>query len=289
MPGSDCTLEVVLPFGLSDGRGRRAHSATLVPINGHGEMHGAEESNPFRAALHLLESSLERLGRFRAENIDPGVLGGLLPVDRDWLLVQLNRLVFGDMRYQTVTCPAESCGKRVDICLDLSTVTPPAVPAEAIGRLALPDGLEVEYRLPTASDQIGLHGLPPSELEAAFLERCTRPGGERTLGPDEVMTLPADVRAAIVREILSMSPELDMTLDLECVECKAPFRFVYDPVRSLLGELQASRLELLREVHYLALHYHWSQAEILGLSRNLRREYLGLIEADLEQRRRALG
>lgn len=286
---SDLTLEIVLPFGLSDGRGRRARRAILAPINGYGEMQGAEEANPFRAALHLLASSVERLGRFHAGNIDPGVLGGLLPVDRDWLLVQLNRLVFGDVRYQTVTCTAESCGKRVDIRLDLSTVTPPEVPAEATGRLMLPDGRELEYRLPSASDQVALHGLPPSELEAAFLERCTRPGSERTLGPDEVRALPADVCAAIVREILRVSPELDMTLDLECIECKAPFRFVYDPVRSLLAELRASRSELLREVHYLALHYHWSQSEILGLSRILRREYLGLIEADLEQRQRGFG
>jgi hypothetical protein len=286
---SDLTIEIVLPFGLSDGRGRRARSATLVPINGYGEMHGADEPNPFRAALHLLASSLGRLGRFHAGNIDPGVLGGLLPVDRDWLLVQLDRLVFGDVRYQTVTCPAESCSKRVDICLDLSTVTPPEVPAEAIGRLALPDGRQVEYRLPSASDQVALHGLPPAELEAGFLGRCTRPGNERTLGPDEVLALPDEVRAAIVREILGNSPELDMTLDLECIECKQPFRFVYDPVRCFLGELRASRPELLKEVHHLALHYHWSQSEILGLSRNLRREYLGLIEADLEQRQRGLG
>ena len=49
---------------------------------------------------------------------------------------------------------------------------------------------------------------------------------------------------------------------------------------------EGERPALLQEVHYLALSYHWSQAEILGLSRELRREYLGLIQNELEQRQR---
>lgn len=286
MQAPDLTLEVVLPFGLSDGRGGRARSATLVPINGRGEMQGAEEPNPFRAALRLLGSSLLRLGRFQIGEIDLRLLGGLLPVDRDWLLVQLSRLAFGDVRYQTVTCPADSCGKRVDVRFDLSTVTPPEVPAQACGRLALPDGGALEFHLPTAGDQIALHGVPQAEREAAFLERCARGASGQKLGADDIAALPAELCAAIVREILGASPDLDMTLDLRCIECAQPFQFVYDPVRSLLAELRASRPELLKEVHHLAVHYHWSQAEILGLSRSLRREYLGLIEADLEQRQR---
>lgn len=284
MPASDLFREVVLPFGLPDERGRRSRHAVLVPINGRGEMQGAEDAHPYRAALYLLASSLERLGRFRSEDIDVGVLGGLLIADRDWLLLQLNRLTFGDLRFQTVVCPSESCGKRVDIRLDLSTLTPPAVPKEAWGRIALPDGREVAYRLPTAGDQVVLHGLGQEELEAAFLERCVRVGGAPSLSLEETMLLPAELRTALVREILVASPTLDMTLDLECIECTKPFRFVYDPVLALLGELRASRPALLKEVHYLALYYHWSQQEILGLSRRLRREYLALIEAELEQR-----
>jgi hypothetical protein len=88
-----------------------------------------------------------------------------------------------------------------------------------------------------------------------------------------------------VREILATSPELDATLDLACVECGQAFRFAYEPARALLGELRASRSALLKEVHYLAFYYHWSQAEILGLSRALRREYLGLLEEELERQR----
>lgn len=293
MASSDLKVEVVLPFGLPDGRGRRSRSAALVPINGRAELMGAEDPNPFRAALRVLASSAARLGPFLADDIDLGLLGSLLPVDRDFMLIQLNRLTFGDVRFQTVACPASDCGKRVDVQLDLSTVTPPPVPEEAGGRLSLPDGRGVSYRLPTAGDQIALHGLPAGELEAAFVDRCViraapDHAGTASMAPDEVMALPAELRAGIVREVVSASPELDMTLDLDCIECGQPFRFVYDPVHTLLGELRASRPALLKEVHYLAFYYHWSQSEILSLSRSLRREYLGLLEAELSHQQGVL-
>jgi hypothetical protein len=41
---------------------------------------------------------------------------------------------------------------------------------------------------------------------------------------------------------------------------------------------------LYTEVHYLALHYHWSEREILALTRGKRRKYLGLLVKQLEQR-----
>lgn len=292
MSGAELRLDVVLPFGLPDGRGRRIRSAVLTPINGRGELHSAEDANPFRAALHLLASSLELQGRGREEAAPAGLLGELLAVDRDWLVLQLTRLTFGDLRYQTVTCPAEGCGKRVDVCVDLASVTPPEPPAEAVGRVALPDGSERRFRLPNAGDQVALHGVLGEALEAAFLERCLLAGGAPSPGLPglgEVMGLPAEVRAALVKEILAVAPQLDMTMVLDCVECGQPFRFTYDPVRSLLGELRDSRPALLQEVHCLALSYHWSQAEILGLPRGLRREYLGLIQTELEQRQRELG
>jgi hypothetical protein len=103
------------------------------------------------------------------------------------------------------------------------------------------------------------------------------------------MSLPTELRAAIVREVIAASPELDMTLDLECVECGQPFRFVYDAVHAFLGELSASRPALLREVHSLAFYYHWSQTEILSLSRGLRREYLALLEQELSRQHGVIG
>jgi hypothetical protein len=39
----------------------------------------------------------------------------------------------------------------------------------------------------------------------------------------------------------------------------------------------------MEEVHVLALHYHWSEAEILGLPGPKRRRYLALLARHLGQ------
>lgn len=283
MHTSNVTAEVVLPFGVSDGRGRRARRAILQPITGKGEMLGAEEPNPFRAGLLLLSTSTAELGPYRGTEVDVGVLSSLLPVDRDFLLLQLNRLSFGDIRFQTVQCPAQDCARRIDVRIDLSTVGAPPVGEEATGCLSLEDGRLVHFRLPTAGDQVEMHGVALDELEDALLERCVCDNGSSCLGAKDVMVLPKEHRARIAREVLAASPEFDMQLELECVECGNPFRYAYDPVHSLLGDLRASRSALLREIHYLAFYYHWGQTEILSLPRSLRAEYLALLDEELSK------
>ena len=45
------------------------------------------------------------------------------------------------------------------------------------------------------------------------------------------------------------------------------------------GALARTPAGLLAEVHRLAWHYHWSEAEILALPRHRRQQYLRLIDA----------
>ncbi|HWM92974.1 MAG TPA: hypothetical protein VN493_19580 [Thermoanaerobaculia bacterium] len=42
-------------------------------------------------------------------------------------------------------------------------------------------------------------------------------------------------------------------------------------------------VRLLREVHELALRYHWSERQILGLALRRRRAYLQLMEEDRDR------
>ena len=220
-------------------------------------------------------------GHFARTTFNLGVLSSLLPIDRDFLLLQLNRLSFGDVRFHTVQCPDQSCAKRVDIRFDLSTLSPLADCLEASGQLTLSDGRAVHYRLPTAGDQIDMFGLPPDEWAVELLGRCVYQNGSSALSPAEVAELPTDVRSAIVRAVLNAVGHYDTEVELNCVECGTLFRFAYDPVYSLLNELRASRSALLKEVHCLAFYYHWSETEILALSRSRRREYLTLLDEEL--------
>jgi hypothetical protein len=42
--------------------------------------------------------------------------------------------------------------------------------------------------------------------------------------------------------------------------------------------------QLYRDVHYLALHYHWSENEIMCMTTSKRKQYIDLLEDELRER-----
>jgi hypothetical protein len=272
------TVDVTLPCGLREASGRRARAARVTPLTGRAEAQAAADTNPYRAALGVLCASLSRLGNYQPPDIDRALLAGLYPIDRDYLLVQVARVTFGDVCYQTLVCPHAPCGKRVDLELDLRTLSAEAAEVVAVRRFVLPDGREGVVRIATAGDQAELHDLPESELEAHFLDRClvTTEGCE----VNDWRSIPAALRACIVQQSVEGAPALDLHLSLVCVECGNAFTYEYDPLRGLMREMLGARAALRHEVHCIASHYHWSEREILDLTRAQRRDYIDMIEAD---------
>lgn len=274
-------FEVVLPCGLrgvGDGPHRRA---TLVPLDGAAELLAADEPNPFLAAHHVLARCLSRLGPRLSPGLDD--IRQLSPLDRDFLVVQLDRLSFGDVRYQTMRCPVPECQTRMDIELDLSTVIAPAPPDRHERELAVGEGLTLRVRSPSAGDQEALFEVPEAERASGMILRCL-------VGPPEQTTrwyqqLGVRERMATAFALGEATARLDLTLALECPKCGVGFSHEYDPVRGLLGRLRRSRADLLAEIHHIALHYHWSHSEILELPRSLRREYIELLERDASRGR----
>ncbi len=274
-------MDVELPCGLrgvEDGPYRRA---TLVPLDGGAELLAADEPNPFLAAHLLLVRCLRRLGARVDVAVDD--VRSLLTVDRDFLMVQLDRLTFGDIRYQTMRCPLPECASRMDVEIDLSGVTTPERPRSRELNFALPDGHSIRFRLMVAGDQEALADVPSAERVAALLGRCVLGAGEEACGIHE--RIEPRSRTALALAIGEATPILDLALALVCPKCKTPFVHTYDPIRGLFGRIRRSRSELLTEVHHLAIHYHWSHKEILELPRTLRREYLEILERELSPRK----
>ena len=262
-------IEVELPWGLR-GVGDGPHRcAVLTPLDGAAELLASDEPNPFLAAHAILSRCLRRLG----DRIEPSLdeVRRLSPLDRDFLLIRLDRLSFGDVRYQTLRCPIAECGTRMDVELDLSTVAVPAPPARHERELALGDGRTLRFRLPLAEDQEALFATREAARATELVARCL-------VGP--VAPLDPQQQLACALAIGEAMPRLDLSLMLACPKCGVEFGHEYDPVRGLLGRLRTGRGELLAEIHALALHYHWSHGELLDLPRALRREYLDLLERD---------
>lgn len=47
--------------------------------------------------------------------------------------------------------------------------------------------------------------------------------------------------------------------------------------------MRIDKRELYSEVHFLALHYHWSEKDILSMTRDRRKMYVELLKEEIEQ------
>jgi hypothetical protein len=136
----------------------------------------------------------------------------------------------------------------------------------------LPDGRR--FRLPTAGDQRSVLGLGAENAAAALLERCVVEGDPRE-DPALLQTAMDEVGAV-----------LDLHLEAACPKCGALQGVRFDIQTYLLRALAYERRFLNHEVHRIAMAYGWGHEEILNLTREDRRAFVRLIEADQAGRRR---
>ena len=107
---------------------------------------------------------------------------------------------------------------------------------------------------------------------AYLLHACvTTPAGE------PLADLPAPAQAQVAEALARLDPQADLLIDLTCPNCGAALQVPFDPAAYLFDELAARAEVLYREVHLLALNYHWSEREILAMPRGKRQMYLGML------------
>jgi len=131
----------------------------------------------------------------------------------------------------------------------------------------------IRFRLPCGGDQEAVLDLPPDAAVAALLERCIVDDGGVPLAAEEGRT--------VIEAMEQRAPQVEPELDLTCPECGHAFEAPFDIVMFFVGEMRLNAAQLLRETHALALAYHWSEADILGLDRDRRRAYLDLLRESL--------
>jgi hypothetical protein len=92
----------------------------------------------------------------------------------------------------------------------------------------------------------------------------------------------ADYRA-VAAAMLERDPQAEIVLDVTCPSCGHDASTLFDAGSFLAQELSSGKDRLFREVHALALHYHWSEDEILAMSRPRRQRYLALLAESLAE------
>jgi hypothetical protein len=82
-----------------------------------------------------------------------------------------------------------------------------------------------------------------------------------------------------------LDSQAELILSLTCPVCGHVFPALFDAAAFFFQELHARADRLYREVHVLALNYHWSEAEIIAMSTRKRQLYLDLLSETARETR----
>ncbi len=188
-----------------------------------------------------------------------------LPVGRrDRKLIRLRTKMFGaDV---DCNCDCEKCGSRIEIRFDLT-----ALPDDT----EVPDHIAVEYgesnfsfRLPGTGDVAEIMGISPTRRAEALVQQCAL----ETL-PEP---LPRDLVSKASSTFEAVDPDAEITLQMTCPECGVGSAALFDIGVHFWQDICRSVRRILREVHYFASAYGWTEAQVLAVPRYRRQEYLRL-------------
>jgi hypothetical protein len=231
----------------------------------------------------LLGRCVERVGTIDDEPVEETVRN-LTIGDREALLLHLRRLTFGDRIDCLLACPDCRAPLESELSVGSLLIAPgPEMPRE-YHELSVADvggtELRARFRLPTGADQEAVApraAVDPRDAAGLLVNRCivevrheAEPGSLATAAPPSV----TERIDALLPEL---DPQAELMFDLHCAACGHAFTTLFDAASFLFQELEARGAAVYREVHTLALHYHWSESEILAMTPAKRGRYLDLI------------
>jgi hypothetical protein len=263
-------MEVKLPGGLAR-EGSLEKRVRFRTLTGRFEQALLEaDSGAGRAAYvtKVLSSALDSIG---GEPADEEMTSRLCMADRHYLMLRLAAMLHGEHMWLNVMCSGCRALFDVEVCrCDL-----PIKEAGAefpLARVDL-DASRLEIRVPTGADQACIEGLSDEEAIRRLLQRCICGIDGKPPTPEFSDQLSDQDIDAIDEALDRVSPAVCTQLLVSCPECSREQQAQLD--HNTLGHLDHHFF--YDEVHSLAIHYHWSEAEILDLPLSRRRLYLDLI------------
>jgi hypothetical protein len=287
---------LVLPGGVLDAAGTVHPTVRISELTGRDEEVLSERRYDTGAAqvTDLLAQVIQRVeGLERA--VDRDLAADMLVGDRDYVVLRLRQITNGDEVHEVLRCPNPGCAQQVDVDFLISEF--PVRRAEHVAArydltLSRPVTVGGEHathcvlRLPTGRDQeavLRLGEVNPARANTALLGRLLlRIGRVDRIDEDLVRDLPLTTRQEMLDFIRRTAPGPILDVDIQCPYCSTDISYPFD-LSSFFFSEWSMRLDVLyRQVHHLALHYHWSETEILGMTRAKRERYLALLAQHLE-------
>jgi hypothetical protein len=304
MSGLTDQITCRLPGGYIDNDGLLHQEAEAAPLCGREEEILAEGKTHSSAALvtTLLSRCVRRIGTISP--VPEELVRSLLVADRQYLLLKVREVTFGDHVNASIFCPWPDCGKSVDIDFSTKDIPikesirkGPTFTMELSSEASLKDEngqvhREIIFRLPHGGDQEMISPLLENNeavAMTALLRSCILAlGGQKNIDEELINRLSPLARLEIEREMESVAPKVEMTMEAACPECGRKFSIPFDLQDFFFGEFRMSRDLLEREVHYLAYHYHWSEREIMEMTRDKRRRYIDVLVDEIERMNHAV-
>ncbi len=248
--------EFSLPIGYTDEEGNTHRSATLRKMTGKEEAILADprhQRNGGKLVTALLHSCVTKLGDTPLNGTGP--VARLYSADRNFLLLKLRSLTFGNELEASYTCP--SCGEVNKIVEDLDDLpvrtladgeSPEEITIELDDGYVDKDGNEhtaLRLRLPNGVDEETV--APQMRKNAslgknALLSRCMVSLGDvpkhrlDAMGSRILADLTMTDRRKIDRAINQAAPGVDLLRELDCMGCGESFKASLDMTHFLALE-----------------------------------------------------
>lgn len=224
--------------------------------------------HPLDRALTLLMAAFPEASRERLALLSIG--------RRDACLFALREQTFGSRLPGLAACPA--CGEQLEFALNTADLPVAAnmETTEEVYTLATGDG-EVQFRLPNSLDLAEIAGSRDAASARTTLARRCVLGASRAGGEIAGEQLPETLLAAMATQMDTCDPMAAIDIPLDCAACGHQWMLLFDIVSFFWTEITAQAKRLLREVHTLAGHYGWREADILAMSAVRRQLYLEMV------------
>lgn len=223
----------------------------------------------------LSQTSARRLITLLAEVYPELGEGSLLQLPlgrRDGLALAARERLFGARLVSLAHCP--TCAQPLEFELgvaDIVVADLPPVPEQLSG---IWEGYQLDFRLPDSRDLIVAETQSsPEAAYQALMARClldARHGNHH----HQAHELPAQVLSALEDAMAAADPQANTQLDLSCPACDHRWLAAFDIASFLWRELHTWAQRIIGEVHLLAKHYSWAEADILAMTPTRRRLYL---------------
>jgi hypothetical protein len=245
--GSARRFEVELPVGYVDDDGRLHKVATLRKMTGHEEALLGDRKlrqNGGRLVTEVLSSCVKQVGE--VQPVTPQMVSNLTSADRNYLLLELRKITFGDEIESSYVCPV--CGETTRLTQDLNDLPVRKLNGEGQIQIAveLDDGYEdragevyrqMVFRLPNGVDEERVAAVSrdnPSRGMTALLTRCLVALGDMPqdrregLGTKVINDLTMADRACIEQVFRQEMPGINMAQEVECGSCARRFPTTLD-------------------------------------------------------------